>query len=71
MEMAASQRMYTFQSEELNARRGMLNGLISHMDPLRYCESENAEHLARETRHRQIVQGRLHHGNLQVSTLRS
>eukprot|EP00975_Prorocentrum_lima_P062725 12887163-Prorocentrum_lima.AAC.1 len=32
MEMGASQRMNQFQSEELNAQRGMLDGLISHMD---------------------------------------
>eukprot|EP00975_Prorocentrum_lima_P053607 11247917-Prorocentrum_lima.AAC.1 len=31
MEMAASQRMNKFQSEDVNAQRGMLNGHIGHM----------------------------------------
>eukprot|EP00975_Prorocentrum_lima_P002902 639075-Prorocentrum_lima.AAC.1 len=32
MEMAAMQRMNQFQSEELNAQRGMMNCLLGHMD---------------------------------------
>eukprot|EP00975_Prorocentrum_lima_P054370 11404747-Prorocentrum_lima.AAC.1 len=32
VEIRALQRMNKFQSDELNAQRGMLNGLIGHMD---------------------------------------
>eukprot|EP00975_Prorocentrum_lima_P066544 12909795-Prorocentrum_lima.AAC.1 len=32
MEVAALQGMNNFQSEELNAQRGMVNGLIHHME---------------------------------------
>eukprot|EP00975_Prorocentrum_lima_P047019 9831430-Prorocentrum_lima.AAC.1 len=38
---------------------------------LRRCESESADQLTRETRHRHILQGRLHHERFQASTLRS
>eukprot|EP00975_Prorocentrum_lima_P063514 12891979-Prorocentrum_lima.AAC.1 len=38
---------------------------------LRGCESGSAEQLARETRQREILQIRLHHGKQQITTLQT
>eukprot|EP00975_Prorocentrum_lima_P049040 10262342-Prorocentrum_lima.AAC.1 len=61
MEVAALQRMNNLQSEELNARKGMVGGLMNHMEHhvgrvvmLRRCELESTEHLTKERRQRDI-----------------
>eukprot|EP00975_Prorocentrum_lima_P062001 12883142-Prorocentrum_lima.AAC.1 len=76
--------MNIFESDELNAQRGVVDGLMHHMEQhvgslgtycqeeavkLRFCEAESEEHLAKAKRYRQIVPDRLQLESLHASEL--